>query len=125
MRVCDLKQKDIVVGLRIRGLAHPDIIGTIVKVDPKDDDYAWIQWSNYSYPFSGFYGTSCECEVVQEEQNKKNNGFIKKVYTIDPCQDAAGFFTKVREEGLKLIKLIRTKTRVTVWYRKTKKNDKG
>jgi len=63
MRICDLKQEDIVVGLRIKSLIS-NKLGIVVKVDHEDDDYAWIKWDDEEKAFSGFYGTNCECEVV-------------------------------------------------------------
>jgi len=63
MKISDLKQEDIVVGLRIKSLIS-DKLATIVKVDHEDDDYAWVLWDGEEKPFSGFYGTNCECEVM-------------------------------------------------------------
>lgn len=65
MRINELTQEQIVVGLRIKSLVS-DKLGTIVEVDHKDDDYAWIRWDGDDKPYSGFYGTDCECEVVVE-----------------------------------------------------------
>jgi hypothetical protein len=67
MRVKDLSGERVWVGLRIRSLVNPYKCGTIVRVDPKDDDFAWIQWDGDVEPFSGFYGTDCECEIVEEQ----------------------------------------------------------
>lgn len=66
-RICDLQLKDIKVGMRVRSLANPMRIGVITIVDPTDDNYAWIRWAGDDKPYSGFYGTDCECEVVEEE----------------------------------------------------------
>lgn len=64
MRICDLPQSAIIVGLRIRGLNNKDRLGTISKIDKDDDDYAWIKWDCDPAAHSGFYGNNCECEVV-------------------------------------------------------------
>ena len=64
MKINDLSQEQIVVGLRIRSLLHNGRLGTIVKVDHEDDDYARILWDGDKDATSGFYGTDCECEVV-------------------------------------------------------------
>lgn len=66
MKVKDLKQEDIKIGLRIKSLIS-DMCGTIVKINSKDDDYAEIQWDGESIPTTGFYGNDCDCEVVLRE----------------------------------------------------------
>lgn len=63
MKISDLKQEEIVVGLRIRSLKDPLKFGTIVKIDV-DDCYAWIQWDGESELRSGFYWNDCKCEVI-------------------------------------------------------------
>lgn len=66
MRICDLPEEKIVVGMRIRSLVPPHTkLGTIVKIDPDDDDYAWIHWDGDDKPYGGFYGNACKCEVVE------------------------------------------------------------
>ena len=62
MRICDLKQHQVKVGMRVRSLAL-DRVGTIVAIDRDDDNYSWIQWDGDSRPCSGFYGTDCECKI--------------------------------------------------------------
>lgn len=67
MRICDLDPKEVVVGLRVRGLNNRERLGTIIKIDPKDDDTATIKWDTVvdGYEYSHFYGNNCECEVVK------------------------------------------------------------
>lgn len=64
MKISDLKQENIVIGLKIRSLKNPNKIGQIVKIDHDDDQYAWVLWSGEEKAYSGFYGTDCECELV-------------------------------------------------------------
>jgi len=66
MRICDVAEDQIKIGLRVRSLANPEKIGTIVKVDePPSETYWWIQWDGDAQPYSGFYWNNCECEIVQ------------------------------------------------------------
>lgn len=71
MKICELKQSDIVVGLRIRSLINPLKLATVVEIDYVDDNYAWIIWDGNDYSMGGFYGIDCECEVVYDEPNAK------------------------------------------------------
>jgi hypothetical protein len=66
MRICDLKEEDIKVGLRLKSLASDssNLVGTIVEIDPTHDNLAWIQWDGEDHPTSGFYGNDCACEIV-------------------------------------------------------------
>lgn len=64
MKVSDLKEEDIKVGMRIRGLVSGKI-GTIIRIDHHDDNYAWVSWEGEDER-AGFYGNCCECEVVEE-----------------------------------------------------------
>jgi hypothetical protein len=43
-----LDRKDIRVGMQIRSLADPKVIGTVVKIVPRDDFdcYITVAWSN-------------------------------------------------------------------------------
>ena len=59
MRVCDISESEIVVGMKIRSLVDPNRVGVIVKVD----DCAWIQWPN-EQP-NRFYPDDCECQIVE------------------------------------------------------------
>jgi hypothetical protein len=66
MRICDLPEEKIVVGMRVRSMVPPHTkIGTIIKIDYDDDRYAWIQWEGRDHSTGGFYGNQCECEVVE------------------------------------------------------------
>ena len=65
MRINDMDEKDIHVGMRIRSLIDRSHLGTIVKIDHDDDEYAWIHWDGEEYPYSGFCWNQCECEVVE------------------------------------------------------------
>ena len=64
MRICDMKEEDIVIGLRVRGLKTGKL-GTIVKSETKGSEtYHFILWDGELEPNSGFYWNDCECEVV-------------------------------------------------------------
>ena len=63
MRICDLPEEDIHVGMRIRSLRRPTLLGTITRIDI-EDDYCWIQWDDQFQAFGGFYENDCECEIV-------------------------------------------------------------
>lgn len=64
-RICDLKQEEIVVGLKLRSMIDSNCIGEIVQIDKENDNFAWIKWPHYNKPYGGFYGTNCKCEVVE------------------------------------------------------------
>ena len=66
MKISDLRQDQIYVGLRVRSLVDRDHLGTVVKIDPDDDWYSWIKWDKSDIATSGFYWTDCECEVVSD-----------------------------------------------------------
>lgn len=68
MRICDLPESAVVAGLRIRGLRNKDKLGTLIKLDKKDDNYLWIKWDIDNGSYSGFYGNKCECEIVLDKQ---------------------------------------------------------
>ena len=66
MRICDMKEGEIKVGLRIKSLAKPRN-GTIVKIEDKRGiPYALILWDDEDKPYSGFFGNDCVCEVILE-----------------------------------------------------------
>lgn len=65
MRVLDMKQEEIGVGLMVRSLVDPTRIGIVVRVDPSDDDFVWIRWPGNDMAYSGFYGNDCMCEIVE------------------------------------------------------------
>jgi len=54
---------EVWIGMEIKSLVD-NRIGTVVEIDYNDDAYAKVQWEGEEAPSSGFYGTSCECEVV-------------------------------------------------------------
>ena len=63
MRIKDLRDDEIVVGMRLRGLAS-GVYGTIIAIDRNHDQLAWVQWDGKAQATSGFYGNDCDCEVV-------------------------------------------------------------
>lgn len=67
MRICDLPEDKIVVGMRIKSLVPPHSkLGTIISIDSSDDNFTVIQWDTNEFPsVSGFYGNDCECEIVE------------------------------------------------------------
>jgi len=70
MRICDLQEDQVVVGLQIRSLVDPMRIGTIVDIDYVDDASAWIRWEGETDVYSSFYGNNCKCEVVCDQFGK-------------------------------------------------------
>jgi hypothetical protein len=67
MRICDLTEEQIHVGLRIRSLIDYNHLATVVKREDKGSEtYWWILWDGEKLPFSGFFWNDCECEVVEE-----------------------------------------------------------
>jgi hypothetical protein len=65
MRICDMREEDIKVGMKVRSLRDPSKIGIVTSIDATRDNLAWIQWEGEPIPYSGFYGNDCECEVVE------------------------------------------------------------
>ena len=66
MRICDISEDQIKIGMKVRSLTNPNKIGTIVDVElPPYDTYWYIQWEGDSKPYSGFYWNDCECEIVE------------------------------------------------------------
>jgi hypothetical protein len=66
MRVCDLPESEIKVGLRVRSLADSNRIGEIISVtEVRGDMYSWILWPGETHPHSGFFWNHCTCEVVE------------------------------------------------------------
>lgn len=66
MRICDIPEGQIKVGMRVRSLARSEVIGTIVeKENVRDQDYWWIKWDGDSSKTSGFFWNNCKCEVVE------------------------------------------------------------
>jgi hypothetical protein len=68
-KVSDLAQDQIRLGLQVKSLTRPKI-GVVVGIDAQRDDYAWVLWEGSIYPYSGWYGTDCECEVVVDEHGQ-------------------------------------------------------
>jgi hypothetical protein len=66
MRIKDLREDEIVIGMRVKGLVS-GICGTIIMIDENHDQLAWIQWDGEAQGTSGFYGNDCECEVVMND----------------------------------------------------------
>lgn len=66
MRICDLESDEIPVGLRIRSMANPNRIGTIIGIYKSDGEQeALVQWDNEHEPTGGFFENHCECEIVE------------------------------------------------------------
>lgn len=72
MRICDLDEKDIHIGLKIKSLKDPNKIGTIVSHEyvRGNDDYWWILWDGEEKPVSGFFWNHCKCEIVEDKKPK-------------------------------------------------------
>ena len=64
MRICDLQQKDVHIGMYIRSLDNYNKIGEIISINEFDDDWTVVEWRDGTGNTSGFYGTNCQCEVV-------------------------------------------------------------
>jgi hypothetical protein len=66
MRICDLTEEQIHIGMRVKAIKSHRI-GTIVSHDdPPSDSYWWILWDGDEKPFSGFWWNDCECEVIND-----------------------------------------------------------
>ena len=65
MKVKDMPEAEIKVGLRIKSLVS-DKRGTVISIDPTHDNLAWIKWDDEDIATTGFYGNDCECEVVDD-----------------------------------------------------------
>jgi hypothetical protein len=65
MRICDLTEEQIYVGMRIKSFIS-DKRATIVEHDTTRNSYWWILWDGDTNPFSGFWWNHCECEVIEE-----------------------------------------------------------
>lgn len=66
MRICDMDESDIKIGLRVKSLSQLRY-GTIVKREDKGSETYWfILWDDKKESYSGFYWNDCECEVVQD-----------------------------------------------------------
>jgi len=78
MRIHDLAEAEIVVGLRVKSQSK-NRFGTVVEIDNSDDNFAWILWDGEAGPFSGFYRNDCDCGVVCDDSgnpvvsSRKNN----------------------------------------------------
>ena len=65
MRICDVSEDQIKIGMRVRSLANPNKLGTIVDAGLLPHDlYWWIQWDGDTKAYSGFYWNHCKCEIV-------------------------------------------------------------
>lgn len=72
MRISDLKDEDIKVGMKIRSSANPGVTGVIVRITCPPEDryqYAWVQWSNRpdGDVSGGFWENQCECEIIDDK----------------------------------------------------------
>lgn len=66
MKISDLSEDEIKIGLRVRSMTNPNKIGTVVAVDPPPHETYWyILWDGDLQPYGGFYWNHCECEVVE------------------------------------------------------------
>ena len=70
MKICDIPEDQIHVGIKIVGL-ETGRIGTIVERDDRRDTYWWIQMDGEDEPYSGFYWNHCKCEVVEGTFNPR------------------------------------------------------
>lgn len=66
MRICDMNESDIRIGLRIESLSQPRY-GTIVEREDKGSETYWyVRWDGEIEAYGGFFWNDCECEVVEE-----------------------------------------------------------
>lgn len=64
MRICDLPESQVKIGLRVRSLARP-INGTIIKIEmTRGMPYWWIQWDGENAIHSGFFSNNCRCDII-------------------------------------------------------------
>lgn len=67
MKVSDLKEEEIHVGLKIRSMVDPNRIGTIVeRQDRGGDIWWWVQFEGDDKPYTAIFFNHCECEVVEK-----------------------------------------------------------
>lgn len=59
-----LREDQVVVGLRIRAISDPTLVGVVCEVDKDDDSYAWVIWGEETVKRAGFYWNHCDCELV-------------------------------------------------------------
>ena len=71
MRISDIPEDQIKVGMRIRSLVDPNKLATIVERDESRDLYFWIQWNGDDEAYSGFFWNYCECEVIDPPELPK------------------------------------------------------
>jgi hypothetical protein len=67
MKVRELADVDIVVGIRIRGESLRPTDGTVTEVSRDNQEagtYILVQWDDPNYAYSGFYANVCENEVL-------------------------------------------------------------
>ncbi len=66
MKIKDLNQDSIRVGLRVKSVAG-EKLGTVVRIERDRDNLAWILWDGEWQLRSAFHDNDCECELVTEE----------------------------------------------------------
>lgn len=64
MKLRELKQENVVPGLRLRSLKNPENLGTVTSIDWRDDGWCYIQWDHLDYE-TGTYHHLAENEVVE------------------------------------------------------------
>ncbi len=64
MRVNDVPFDVLTPGRRVKDLTGT--LGTIINIDPNDDCYVWVKWDTDEYSYGGWYGNTCNCELLPE-----------------------------------------------------------
>jgi hypothetical protein len=72
MRICDLKNGEIKIGMRVKSLVD-DKLGTINHIFAEDHYFTTIIWDDLDDDMcSGFFGNDCECEIIEPTINPNN-----------------------------------------------------
>lgn len=88
MKISDLPDDNcsLKIGTRIMALNNSDLHGTVIWIDSSDDYTAWVVWDDQTLP-SGFYGTRCNCEIIDskypDDISQKVHKFFEK-RTVPP-----------------------------------------
>lgn len=66
IRVCDIPEDKIKIGMIIRSPINPHKYGIIAEIDYPEDKYIWVLWDGEEKPCCGYYCRFCKWEVVKK-----------------------------------------------------------
>lgn len=70
MKISDLNEDEIRIGLRLKGLKSGKP-GTVVGMaNSACDDYWYIRWDGEEEESSGFFYNDCDCDIITGEDGK-------------------------------------------------------